>query len=50
VKAHAVVLAFAITVHKMQGQLCIRLILDINQHPVKPCNIYHGVYVALSYV
>ncbi|KZS07773.1 Uncharacterized protein APZ42_028439 [Daphnia magna] len=47
-KAHAVVLAFAITVHKMQGQT--RLILDINQRPFKPSLTYHGIYVALSRV
>jgi hypothetical protein len=32
-KAHAVVLAFAITVHKMQGQTCSRLVLDIINVP-----------------
>ncbi|KAI9559482.1 hypothetical protein GHT06_013475 [Daphnia sinensis] len=45
-KAHAVVLAFAITVHKMQGQTCNRLILDINQRYFKLSLTYHGIYVA----
>lgn len=49
-KAHAVVLAFAITVHKMQGQTCSRLVLDINQRLFKPSLTYHGIYVALSRV
>jgi hypothetical protein len=49
-KAHAVVLAFAITVHKMQGQTCSRLILDINRCTFKPSLTYHGIYVALSRV
>ena len=49
-KAHAVVLAFAITIHKMQGQTCSRLILDINQRSFKPLLTYHGLYFALLHV
>jgi hypothetical protein len=49
-KAHAVVLAFAITVHKMQGQTCSRLVFFINQRLFKPSLTYHGIYVALSRV
>lgn len=50
IKPHAVELAFGITIHKMQGQTCSRLILDLNKRPFKPSISYHGLYVALSRV
>ena len=50
IKPHAVELAFAITIHKIQGQTCSRLILDLNKRPFNPQISYHGLYVALSRV
>ena len=41
-------MGFAITVHKVQGQTCDRLILDLNKRPLRPKINFHGLYVALS--
>jgi hypothetical protein len=50
IRPHAVEFAFGITVHKMQGQTCERIILDLNSRPFSPQIDYHGLYVALSRV
>ena len=47
-KTHPIELGFAITVHKVQGQTCDRLILDLNKRPFRPNINFHGLYVALS--
>ena len=43
-------MGFAITVHKVQGQTCERLIIDLNPRPFLPKINFHGLYVALSRV
>jgi hypothetical protein len=50
IKPHAVEFGFAVTIHKMQGQTCERLILDLNKRPFSPQIEFHGLYVALSRV
>lgn len=50
VKKHSVEMGFAITVHKVQGQTCNRLIIDLNPRPFFPKINFHGLYVALSRV
>jgi hypothetical protein len=49
-KPHAVEFGFAVTIHKMQGQTCERLILDLNKRPFSPQIEFHRLYVALSRV
>lgn len=50
IRPHAVDIAFAITVHKIQGQTCRKLIVDLNQRPFKPRIDFHDLYVVLSRV
>ena len=52
VKAHSVEMAFAVTVHKMQGQTKELLIIDLNHRPSPTLQqiIFQGLYVALSRV
>lgn len=50
VKKHPLEMGFAITVHKVQGQTCERLIIDLNPRPFLPKINFHGLYVALSRV
>ena len=49
-KSHALELGFAITVHKVQGKTCDKIILDLNDRPFKPKINFHALYVALSRV
>ena len=50
VKTHSIEMGFAIPVHKVQGQTCDRLIIDLNPRPFIPKINFHGLYVALSRV
>jgi ATP-dependent exoDNAse (exonuclease V) alpha subunit len=50
IRPHTEKFAFGITVHKMQGQTCKRIILDLKSRPFSPQIDYHGLYVALSRV
>ena len=43
-------LGYAVTIHKVQGQTCDRLAIDINLRPFLPHISFHGLYVALSRV
>ena len=47
---HGVELGFSITLHKIQGQTCTRLIVDLNRRPFQPQITYTGFYVAVSRV
>ena len=49
-RSHAVEFAFGLTVYKIQGQTCEKIILDLNKRPFLPHTDYHGLYVALSRV
>jgi hypothetical protein len=49
-KSHGVELGYAITLHKIQGQTCKRLIVDLNFRPFKPQISFPGFYVAVSRV
>lgn len=49
-RTHGVDLAFAITAHKVQGQTCDRLIVDLNPRPFSPQFNFHAFYVAISRV
>lgn len=49
-RTHGVDMAFAITAHKVQGQTCDRLIVDLNPRPFSPQFNFHALYVALSRV
>lgn len=50
VRKHAVEMGFAVTVHKMQGQTCERVIVDLNERPFSPSINFNGLYVSLSQV
>jgi ATP-dependent exoDNAse (exonuclease V) alpha subunit len=50
IKPYAVEFGIPVTIHKMQGQTCERLILDLNKRPFSPQIELHGLYVALSRV
>ena len=41
-------MGFSITLHKIQGQTCRRLIVDLNHRPFLPQISYSGFYVAVS--
>ncbi len=43
VKKHAVEMGFAVTVHKMQGQTCERVIVDLNERPFPPPINFNGL-------
>jgi hypothetical protein len=47
---NGVELAFSLTVHKIQGQTCDKLIIDLNKTPVKPYLNFQGLLVLLSRV
>jgi hypothetical protein len=49
-KSHGVELGYAITLHKIQGQTCKRLIVYLNFRPFKPQISFPGFYVAVSRV
>ena len=49
-KAHNVELGFAITLHKIQGQTCSKIILDLNKRTSQPYLDFSGLYVGLSRV
>jgi hypothetical protein len=49
-KSHGVELGYAITLHKIQGQTCRQLIVDLNYRPFKPQISFSGFYVAVSRV
>lgn len=52
VKSHSVEMGYAITVHKIQGQTKLRLIVDFNYRPAPTLQQlnFQGFYVALSRV
>jgi hypothetical protein len=47
---HALEPAFSLTVHKIQGQTCDKLIIDLNQTPILPHLNFQGLVVLLSRV
>ena len=47
---HAVDPAFSLTVHKIQGQTCDKLIIDLNKTPIQPHLTFQGLVVLLSRV
>ena len=49
-KSHGIDMGFAITLHKIQGQTCQRLIVDLNHRPFMPQITFSGFYVAVSRV
>ena len=49
-KPHAVELRFAITINKVQGQTCDKIILQLNKRSFVPYLIFNMLYVALSRV
>jgi hypothetical protein len=42
--------AFSLTVHKIQGQTCDKLIIDLNKTPIKPPLTFQGLVVLVSRV
>ncbi len=49
-KIHGLELGFAITFHKIQGQTCDKLIVDLNKRPFQPQVTFATFYVAVSRV
>lgn len=49
-KIHGYELGFAITFHKIQGQTCDKLIVDLNKRPFQPKVSFDTFYVAISRV
>jgi hypothetical protein len=49
-KVHGYELGFAITFHKIQGQTCDKLIVDLNERPFQPQVSFATFYVAISRV
>ena len=49
-KSHGIDMGFSITLHKIQGQTCRRLIVDLNHRPFPSHISYSGFYVAVSRV
>lgn len=49
-KIHGIELGFAITFHKIQGQTCDKLIVDLNKRPFQPQVTFATFYVAVSRV
>ncbi len=49
-RPHAVELRFAITVHKVQGQTCDKIIIQLNKRNFMPYVTFNMLYVALSRV
>ena len=47
---HALDPAFSLTVHKIQGQTCDKLIIDLNKTPIRPKLNFQGLVVLLSRV
>jgi hypothetical protein len=47
---HNIDLKFAITMHKIQGETCKRIILDLNERPFPPPITLEGLYVMCSRV
>ena len=47
---HNVDIGFAVTVHKVQGQTCSKIILDLNYRPFNPQLDFHSVIVMVSRV
>ena len=49
-RPHAVELRFAITVHKVQGQTCDKIIIQLNKRNFMPYVTFNMLYVSLSRV
>jgi hypothetical protein len=49
-RGYGVDLGYSVTLHKIQGQTCDKLIVDLNDRPFLPKVSYHGFYVAVSRV
>jgi len=49
-RPHALDPAFSLTVHKIQGQTCDKLIIDLNKTPIRPALTFQGLVVLLSRV
>jgi len=49
-RPHAVELRFAITVHKVQGQTCNKIIIQLNKRSFMPYVTFNMLYVSLSRV
>jgi hypothetical protein len=48
--SHEIDLGFSVTLHKIQGQTCSKLIVDLNHRPFMPQVTFPGLYVAVSRV
>nr|CAH0105805.1 unnamed protein product [Daphnia galeata] len=48
--SHGIDLGFSVTFHKIQGQTCSKLIVDLNHRPFMPQVTFSGLYVAVSRV
>jgi hypothetical protein len=47
---HSLIPAFSLTVHKIEGQTCDKLIIDLNKTHIKPALTLQGVVVLLFHV
>lgn len=48
--SHEIDLGFSVTLHKIQGQTCSKLIVDLNHRSFMPQVTFSGLYVAVSRV
>lgn len=48
--SHGIDLGFSVTLHKIQGQTCSKLIVDLNHRPFMPQVTFPELYVAVSRV
>ncbi len=49
-QTHPVDIGYSLTLHKIQGQTCKKLIVDLNHRPFRPQINFPGFYVAVSRV
>jgi hypothetical protein len=49
-KSHGVELGYYITLHKIEGQTCQRIIVDLNYRPFKPQISFSGFYVHFTII
>jgi hypothetical protein len=49
-KSHGVELGYYITLHKIEGQTCQRIIVDLNYRPFKPQISFSGFYVHFTLI
>ena len=48
--SHGIDLGFSVTLQKIQGQTCSKLIVDLNHRPFMPQVTFPGLYMAVSRV